>query len=112
MIDAEGKSIVDVFSSISIRLLKFSATRDRSEKQINELKVRIDSFDDERKRIENSVRQEMFERLAKIEEENRNVQIELVEVRARQKVELENKNDEVQQLKEKHDRELATLQEK
>ena len=92
------------------------ASRDRLEKlldekdrQIIELKqIHQQTLEDERRRIED----EAIERSVKFEEENRQLKTDLAEVRARLKFETQNKNVEIEQLKEKQERELATLQEK
>lgn len=63
----------------------------------------------ERQRLSEIVRQEFADRLVNTDEENRRIKIEIAELRARTKLEVEKKNNEIETLKTQQDKELETL---
>jgi 5-azacytidine-induced protein 1 len=66
----------------------------------------------ERERLAEIIRQEFADRLVTTEDENRRVKLEIAELRARQQLELNNKNQEIDELRQRQDNELATIHEK
>ena len=71
-----------------------------------------DSLQQERERLSDIIRQEFADRLVLTDDENRRIKGEIAELRARQQLELEKKNEEVQTLKQTHDREIQSIQDK
>ncbi|CAF1478867.1 unnamed protein product [Adineta ricciae] len=107
------------YNQIKVQLTEVEGDRDRlqiilkqKETEIVDIKKITDSLQQERERLSDIIRQEFADRLVLTDDENRRIKGEIAELRARQQLELEKKNEEVQTLKQTHDKEIQSIQDR
>ncbi|CAF3411768.1 unnamed protein product [Rotaria socialis] len=107
------------FNQIKAQMTEFQGDNERlqvlltqKETEINDIKKITETLQQERDRLSDIIRQEFADRLVLTEDENRRVKGEIAELRARQQLELEKKNEELEALKRRQDKELQALHEK
>ncbi len=71
-----------------------------------------DTLQQERERLSDIIRQEFADRLVLTDDENRRVKNEIAELRARQQLELAKKQEELETLKSKQEKDLEDINEK
>ncbi len=71
-----------------------------------------DTLQQERERLSDIIRQEFADRLVLTDDENRRVKNEIAELRARQQLELAKKQEELEALKSKQEKDLEDINEK
>ncbi|CAF2118138.1 unnamed protein product [Rotaria magnacalcarata] len=107
------------FNQIKAQMTEFQGDNERlqvllrqRETEINDIKKITETLQQERDRLSDIIRQEFADRLVLTEDENRRVKGEIAELRARQQLELEKRNEELEALKRQQDKELQALHEK